>query len=208
MYNSKPAVFAYIIVMTALTCCSGNMHKINTKSAKQDYSFSVPAGWGVEKFALPPSFAPSITYNGFEDIRFAPGWAKPQSNEYWSYAFLWWADGEQHINDTTLQNQLAAYYTGLVAANTKGKVIANKLIPATAIIKQIAAAPEDAATFKGSITMQDYMDVSLAPLTLNCIVHKKKCNGHTALLFLLSPKGESDTVWDALNKLHREFSCE
>ena len=76
------------------------------------------------------------------------------------------------------------------------------------IIKQIAAAPEDAATFKGSITMQDYMDVSLAPLTLNCIVHKKKCNGHTALLFLLSPKGESDTVWDALNKLHREFSCE
>jgi hypothetical protein len=95
-----------------------------------------------------------------------------------------------------------------MAANTKGKVIANKLIPATAIIKQITVETEDAATFKGSINIQDYMDVSLTRLTLNCIVYKKICNGHTALLFLLSPKAETDTVWGTLNKLYKEFSCE
>lgn len=206
MQNKILFACSCVIISLLISCNSAPKVKPNPKIAEV-YEFPVPEKWTTEKFPLPPSFAPSITYDGFEDIRFAPGWANPQSNEYWSYTFLWWVNGEKHVNDTILQNQMAAYFTGLVAANTKGKVITNKLIPAKTIIKQIAAAPGDAATFKGSITMQDYMDVKLSPLTLNCIVHKKICNGHTALLFLLSPKSETDSVWHALNKLNEEFSC-
>ena len=39
-----------------------------------------------------------IKYSGVEDIRFAPGWGNAKSNEYWTYAFLWYLDGTVIIN--------------------------------------------------------------------------------------------------------------
>ena len=44
------------------------------------YVLDTIKGWGIERFLIPISFAPSIPYKGVEDIRFTPGWAK-KSNE-------------------------------------------------------------------------------------------------------------------------------
>ena len=44
-------------------------------------------------------FAPSIKYKGVEDIRFTPGWGKAGSEEYWTYAFLWFLDDEPFVNN-------------------------------------------------------------------------------------------------------------
>jgi hypothetical protein len=52
------------------------------------YQLSIPKDWGVERFLIPISFAPQISYKGVEDIRFAPGWAKIKTDEYWTYAFF------------------------------------------------------------------------------------------------------------------------
>ena len=57
------------------------------------YELPVPKGWTIERFLIPISFAPQISYTGVEDIRFAPGWANAGSDEYWTYAFLWWLEG-------------------------------------------------------------------------------------------------------------------
>src|SRR4051812_6700953 len=62
------------------------------------YALTAPEGWGVERFAIPIEFAPSIPYKGVEDIRFAPGWSDAKSNEYWTYAFLWYLDGKPAID--------------------------------------------------------------------------------------------------------------
>ena len=60
---------------------------------KAPYFLDTPQHWGIERFQIPIQFAPSIAYKGVEDIRFTPGWAKKDSEEYWSYVFLWDLDG-------------------------------------------------------------------------------------------------------------------
>ena len=94
------------------------------------YYLPVPKGWTVERFPVPPSFAITIPYKGVEDIRFTPGWGKIESNEYWSYAFLWFLDDIREFDSKTLENNLTAYYTGLFNINTsKSNIDTTKLIP-------------------------------------------------------------------------------
>ncbi len=56
------------------------------------YHLSIPKDWTIERFLITISFAPQISYKGVEDIRFTPGWGKVDSDEYWTYAFLWYLD--------------------------------------------------------------------------------------------------------------------
>jgi hypothetical protein len=76
------------------------------------YSLPVPKEWAIERFLIPIGFAPQIPYKGVEDIRFAPGWAKVKSEDYWSYAFLWYLDGDVNMDCKILESNLKAYYTG------------------------------------------------------------------------------------------------
>src|SRR6185436_15990377 len=49
----------------------------------------IPAGWKEEAFALPPGFAPTLTYHGTEDLRFMPGFSSPNAPDFWSYDLVW-----------------------------------------------------------------------------------------------------------------------
>lgn len=40
---------------------------------KPPYDLLIPAGWDVERFSLPPDFAPELNYKGVEDITFHSG---------------------------------------------------------------------------------------------------------------------------------------
>src|SRR4051812_34402967 len=102
------------------------------KKWQAPYHLDTPNGWDVERFLIPISFAPAIHYKGVEDIRFTPGWAKKTSNEYWSYTFLWYLDGEQKFTAAIIEKNLTAYYTGLFAVNTPDTV---KSVPVKASIK-------------------------------------------------------------------------
>src|ERR1043165_6206745 len=72
------------------------------------YNLPTPEGWGVERFPIPINFAPEIPYQGIEDIRFTPGWAKVKSAEYWSYAFLWYLEGDIETCPGSINNDLKA----------------------------------------------------------------------------------------------------
>jgi hypothetical protein len=86
---------------------------------KAPYHLPIPKDWGVERFLIPISFAPEIPYKGVEDIRFTPGWAKIKTDEYWTYAFLWYLDGSVKMDAETIARDLKAYYTGLYMINTR-----------------------------------------------------------------------------------------
>ena len=168
------------------------------------YSFPVPERWGKEKFNLPISFAPSIPYKGVEEIRFAPGWSKKDSANYWSYIFLWCIDDKNVTTDAaTLQDQMKIYYEGLASA-TKS-IPTDKLIPASASISEIKTEKGDSKTFKGSIQMQDYM--TQKPLTLYCKIHLSaaNCYDKTFIFFELSPQPMMHKVWTLLDKAHSDF---
>ena len=138
---------------------------------KAPYTLNIPKDWGIERFLIPISFAPQIPYHGVEDIRFTPGWSKANSDEYWTYAFLWYLDQKQKTNAKIIETNLKAYYTGLIEANS-GQ--AGQTIPVKTKIKKVKTAQGDSKTFRGTISMLDYM--AKKPITLHCIVHLKFCS--------------------------------
>ena len=172
------------------------------------YTLAVPEGWDVERFLIPIAFAPQIPYKGVEDLRFTPGWGDAKSNQYWSYAFLWYLDGKPKTNSKIIENNLNAYYTGLVGRNIeKRKIPAEKIISIKTEIKKVKTYTDDLKTYTGTIHMLDYMEQK--PITLNCIVHLKSCSekNKTFLFYEISPKPFADNVWQSLNQLWKDFTC-
>jgi len=177
------------------------------KKWEAPYTLNCPNDWDVERFLIPISFAPEIPYKGVEDIRFTPGWGKINSDEYWSYAFLWYLEGTPKTNTETVKNNLTAYYIGLIAVN-QGDTPAKKTVPVKTKIKEIKAEKGDLKTFRGTIHMLDYM--AQKPMSLNCVVHLKTCSGQnkTFIFHEISPRLFGDKVWKGLHQLWTEFSCD
>lgn len=170
------------------------------------YELLIPAGWGVERFSLPPDFAPEIRFKGVEDIRFMPGWGEIKSEEHWSYCFLWWLEGKPVIDASILESHLKAYYSGLVARNIiSGNIPLARQVPTNASIKKFRTSPGDMETLGGTISMLDYH--SLEPMVLNCQIHVKiiASANKSAIYFEVSPKPLSHPVWQRLNEIGEGF---
>ena len=170
------------------------------------YDLTIPDGWNIERFSLPPDFASQITYKGVEDLRFTPGWGDTLNEEHWSYSFLWWLEGSVKMDADSLQETLKKYYTGLVGRNIISRNIpANKVIPTIVVVKKIKTEIHDVATFNGTITMLDYH--TQIPIKLNSLIHVKdsKATNHTAIYFEISPKPLSHSVWQKLNEIGDSF---
>jgi hypothetical protein len=172
------------------------------------YHLSTPQRWGIERFLIPISFAPEIPYKGVEDVRFTPGWGDVKTDEYWTYAFLWYLDGAPDVDAKTIANNLKAYYTGLIEINRESyKVPVEKLIPVLTSFEEMPTDKGDTKTFTGTIKMLDYMQHK--PITLHCIAHLKSCrdDNKTILFYELSPKPFTHSNWVDLNQLWQEFRC-
>ena len=173
------------------------------------YHLSIPKDWTIERFLIPISFAPQISYKGVEDIRFTPGWGNVNSEEYWTYAFLWYLDDAPKTDAKIIADNLKAYYTGLIEINRENyKVPVEKLIPVVTSFKETQTSNGDLKTYTGTIEMLDYMQQK--PITLNCIAHLKFCpeENKTLLFYELSPKPVTHKNWQSLNQLWLDFKCQ
>jgi len=172
------------------------------------YNLPIPKDWTIERFLIPINFAPQISYRGVEDIRFSPGWSKVKTDEYWTYAFLWYLDGSVKMDPEIIAFILKAYYSGLIESNRENlKIPDEKLIPVQTSFKETKTVKDDLKTFTGTIYMLDYMQQK--PITLNCIAHLKTCpeENRTIIFYELSPKSFSHNNWLNLNQLWLDFAC-
>jgi hypothetical protein len=202
----KKSAIILCFFLPLISFCQSNFKEFDPKKWEPPYSLEIPTGWEVERFPIPISFAPKILYKGIEDIRFTPGWAKPATSEYWSYAFLWYLDGQQTLTANIIETNLKEYYTGLIKANNVDSSISNSVVTKTAF-NQVATLKGDIKTFNGAVYMLDYM--SKKPISLNCRVHLKTCEGQdkTFVFYQLSPKDYTDKVWQSLDGLWTGFRC-
>jgi hypothetical protein len=191
-------------LIISILICSGCF----ISSTAQVFELGVPAGWIVETFPIPIEFAPQIPYSGEEHLRFCPGWNDPNSEQLWTYCFLWWIDSESKITSDTLSKHLNSYYSGLVGRNiVKRKIDAASVVPTMASFKEVATNKGDSKTFQGNVKMLDYL--SVRPMTLNVEVHVIPCTeaGHLALFFLVSPQPRGHVLWKQLNSIYEGFRC-
>ncbi len=202
--------FLGVIISILLFSCNNNsnLKPPNNNKTQQSFEFPAPKGWTTEKIEFPISFAPQIPYSGYESLCFSPEWEYVKSDQHWAYAFVWWLNDNPDINAESLQQNMSLYYTGLLHSNIEKRNIPQAdLITPTATITKIATAPGDKETYSGSIQMLDYLDLLHPAILLNCLIHKKDCSNHVALLFQISPKPFNHSVWSQLNELNKSFSC-
>lgn len=174
------------------------------------YDFPVPDGWRGEQYALPASFAPNMVLRGLEDLRLTPGWGSAGAPDYWSAVALYWLNAGQKIDQAELQQNIQAYYDGLVrtgAGPAKHQIPADKMVPTKVEIKAITPEAGDVSTYAGTIDMLDYM--AMKPMRLNLMVHVIACDNpnYVPVLLQFSPKPYGDDTWLELRQVRMHFSC-
>jgi len=81
-----------------------------------DIPLEAPDGWRGETIALPPDFAPGMKLRGVEKIRFAPGMFKPESDNFFSYVFVFRLDPKENLSQKVVEREILVYYRGLAKA--------------------------------------------------------------------------------------------
>lgn len=203
----KSTVGILILIASVISLKAQDQPAFDGKNWQPPYLLATPQHWEIERFLIPIAFAPSIPYKGVEDIRFAPGWSKKDSEEYWAYTFLWYLDGKVELDVKTIEKNLSAYYTGLLYANydsTKNKV---KITPATVVAKKVTGDKKSESAFEATVNTLDYM--TWQPFQLNVRIHTLTClsDNKTFVFHQVSPKPYSHTVWNGLYELWKSLQC-
>lgn len=82
-------------------------------------SWPVPAGFRSETLAFPLSFAPALDFEGVEEIRFSPGFAKRSAPDYFTYSFVWYVKHGPVVDASSLEGALEMYFEGLMKSVAK-----------------------------------------------------------------------------------------
>ena len=153
-------------------------------------------GWQYERLAFPLSFAPDLKYQGFEELRFAPGMFNPQSDTYFTYIFAVRLDGAHKIDSDFVRTFLYKYYRGLCEAVGADRDPPLNLEKISVSVKKGEDQRTGAEVFLSEVVMFDAF-VTGEPLTLNIeIVAADDPSAKAECLFALaSPKPKSDKVW-------------
>lgn len=195
-----------LLSIFSVNCFAQETPAFDGHNYKAPYFLDTPQNWGIERFPIPISFAPSIPYKGVEDIRFMPGWAKKGTVEYWSYAFLWYLDGEVKPDEETIKKNLIAYYTGLLHANADSSR-AKTIKTATATVRKTNIDKKSESSFVATVNTLDFL--TWQPITLHLCIHIISCKeeNKTFIFHEVSPKLHNDDVWPKLDALWLSLRC-
>jgi hypothetical protein len=165
-----------------------------------------PADWQFEQFPLPPVFAPTIKYNGIEELRFSPGMFKKEATSYFTYAFAARLDSTKNVTPADIKSYLLTYFKGLcskTAADRKLSPVDTAAISVSIERKKTA----DQETVYNILLHAFGVFADGAPVTLNMEV--KVMNDipgqRVFLLFIVSPLPKTDALWQGLYKIQKEF---
>ncbi len=166
-------------------------------------------GWRYERLAFPLSFAPDLKYQGFEELRFAPGMFNPQSDTYFTYIFAVRLEGTHKIDSDFVRTFLFKYYRGLCKAVGADRDPPQDLEKISVSVEKGEDQRTGAEVFLSEVVMFDAF-VTGKPLTLNVeIVAADNPSAKATCLFALaSPKPKSEKVWKLLYGLRPGFTCE
>jgi len=155
--------------------------------------------WRKEAFPFPIPFAPEIDYTGYEEAQFAKGWSNPESDEFWTYSFIWHIDTEKELTEKELEINLQYYFDGLMKIINKDTSLT---LPPTLALFIKKGNERGISTYQGKVKFYDaFFNKDL--YELNIIVEQDFCRTKDKLnvLFKFSPKDFNDVIWEGLGKI-------
>lgn len=186
--------------------------EIDTQRPSAKLEWPVAEGWRSETIPFPLEFAPDLELQGVEELRFAPGMFKPDRPGYWSYAFVWWLDGEPALGQAELERSLLRYFQGLTVEVAKGKPY--KIDPGAfrVSLRPASGAPakegHNVQAFAGTADLFDAFATG-KPLSLSLDVWVWDCPvaGKRVAFVLASPRATSEPIWRELALRRDELLC-
>ena len=168
------------------------------------YLLNTPSSWGKEIIRFPIGFAPLMAFDeGFEDARFPKEWSNKASTEFWSYAFAWSINSDQVKNDRELQENLRAYFDGLMNVVNKDDELE---VPKT----EVEFHSNDLSDSTGIVRLYDAFHTKTI-ISLNFTLEKRWCykTSRFMALFRFSPQKYDNEIWTRLNQVTlRDDICE
>jgi hypothetical protein len=199
----KP-IFLLFIFLCLSTCCLAQKNE-----NKATLSFlEAPADWSKESFALPPSFAPGISFSGIEQVRFAPGWADSSSVQFWTYSFAWYIAGKQDLTEKRLKELMQSYFTGLSQSVGQSKGMAAEKITNSTASFTLTKKGDGRQSFEGKIQFFDVF-FTKKPIGLQVKVKETYCpqvDKHL-IVFFLSPQRFDSQVWKVFDQVRSARDC-
>ena len=175
---------------------------------KDPFEFSAPKDWRPERIPFPLSFAPEIKYNGFEEIRFAPGMFNPEKDDYFCYVFFFWIEENISVDEKKIHEILLAYYKGLCKAVAEKRKLQLDLQDIKVSVKKTSE--KDAAKTK-YLTVVDWYDpfVTGKKLSLHMDIEffHSEDNSKSILFACVSPNKPTvdDKTWETMYSIRSSF---
>lgn len=188
----------FILNILLLYCVVGFSQEEKTQDILQ-----ADSTWFKEIIKFPINFAREIPYQGFEELRFAPGFSKEESPELWTYTWAWVITNQKTFTENELETNIQLYFDGLLGLDPKHHKNVKQQTNAVFIKKDTKSYVGKIKTFDTRYTQK--------PITLNVKVDKHLCkeNNRAILIFRISPQEFENPVWKNLNAINlREGSCE
>lgn len=177
-------------------------------AASLPFHLPAPEGWLTETIPFPLGFAPELDYQGLEELRFAPGMFKTESESLWSYTFVWWFPDSTEVSNKRLKKDLSRYFEGLMVAVGESR---DRDLSNAKFVAELAPplASDDQETYLlGTVETFDSF-VTAEMISLNVKICQVSCEeqGMTALFFELSPQSFEHGIWAEMDAIRQGFRC-
>ncbi len=170
---------------------------------------AAPKDWGGETITLPPGFAPDMKLKGFEHIRFAPGMMTPESDTFFSYAFVFELEPMPELTEIVVQEEFLKYYRGLCKAVLSGKL---PQVDPSKFTLEVQRAKSDATTtlddktadmpvlYTGTLEwVEPFATKKLQTLKLEIQTWTR--NDRSFIFACVSPQARDAAIWKQLHKI-------
>ena len=176
----------------------------NSQHAKPEILLE-PASWEFERFELPPSFAPEITYKGAEELRFAPGMFNKDSANYFTYVFVAQIDKITPISQKDVQNYLIWYYKGLCSITARDRKLSIDSTKITAEVKKRVTEVSNETAYDATVNVFGvFADGAPVKLNMEITVVNNPATKKTFLVFLASPRDKKNPIWNDLHDIAKQ----
>jgi hypothetical protein len=205
--NILPALLLAVLLPAILRTVYPHHSGISAQEGPEPLPFymPVPEGWRTETIPFPIDFAPGLDYEGIEELRFAPGMFQEGSEDFWTYAFVWWIPEETEIHPERLAADLEAYFSGLAIA-----VADSRGFDASAGTYDVTIDEDGKDIGEGLMGTAKIFEpfVTGKALTLNIRVNVIPCGEEKAVFFEISPQPAGHPVWSSLQEIRSGFRCD
>jgi hypothetical protein len=169
-------------------------------------ALDAPAGWRKESFAFPLAYAPSLPYQGTEQVRFSPSWSRFSDEAGFSYVALW-DIRPAPLEPEALERALGVYFDGLMNNVAIGRKI-EALVPQTAVVLHPLDAPTGwTEAYAGEIHTWNAFSKA-EDLVLKVEVTKRACGADRVQVFFAFAKApRSAAPWKPLRAIRASTTC-